>query len=126
MKAEEKYKIGMFKNVHPDVMKFIHDNSNTVCPFGKYDNTLVCSQYDLIRLVKPILSQLEKEMEKVEELRGENERLRNGHARDILEGESFAISDDRYTQYFVKTFGKLESSGLTPKLKPYEDQTKEQ
>lgn len=52
MKAEEKYKIGMFKNVHPDIMKFIHDNSNTVCPFGKYDNTLVCSQYDLIMFLK--------------------------------------------------------------------------
>ena len=60
MKAEEKYKTGMFKNVHPDVMKFIHDNSNTVCPFGKYDNTIVCSQSDLIRLVNPILSQLEE------------------------------------------------------------------
>ena len=72
MKAEEKYKIGMFKNVHPDVIKFIHENSNTVCPLGKYDNTIVCSQMDLIRFVNPTLSQLEKAQLIIKELESDD------------------------------------------------------
>ena len=48
---------GMFKNVDEKLNDFIQRNSNKVCPEGKYDNTVVCTQSDLIRFVNPIIKE---------------------------------------------------------------------
>ena len=57
MNKEEKYYSGMFKNVDKKVMDFIVKHSGIVCPNGKYDNAIHCSQADIIRLVNPILNE---------------------------------------------------------------------
>lgn len=68
MTKEEKYKTGMFKNVHQDIMEFISKHSTRLCPNGKYDNRVICSQVDLIRLVNPIYNQLQEKQKEIDKL----------------------------------------------------------
>ena len=48
-------KKGMWKKIDPRLMEFIRKHSPRLCPNGKYDNRIICTQMDLIRFFDPIL-----------------------------------------------------------------------
>ena len=48
---------GIFKNLNEELIDFINKNSEKVCPKGKYDNAVTCSQVELIRFINPIIEE---------------------------------------------------------------------
>ena len=53
-------KKGIFEGVSDNVMQFLAKHSGRLCPNGKYDNRVICSQMDIIRLIKQELNDTAK------------------------------------------------------------------
>ena len=55
------YEKGFLKDIHPELREFLKKHSPRLCPNGKYDNKIICSQVELIRFYQSQLKKRDEE-----------------------------------------------------------------